>query len=108
MLSNFADLVVKYLKADFEEIHLSRNLADTIEVVSISNDELQIRIPAQMYDVAFFRKEKVIKYNGKGSYAIDVNDVSGGFSGKHIGFVEHAIIEASKEIGGTIEEWNLQ
>jgi hypothetical protein len=79
------------LRENFETIHLSGNLINTIEVRRTTFG-FEIDIPAEMYDIPRFEKEGVIVYTGEGSYAQAV-DVSGGFSKKHKGYVEKAIQE---------------
>lgn len=94
-----AEIIVKKLKAEFSSIHLSGNLASTIKISKYSDNEnsgYEIEIPAEMYDIAKFRKDGVIIHTGKGSYASEVN-VSGGFSGQHKNYVENSIQQAISE-----------
>lgn len=91
-IQKLSDYIIEYLKEDFETIHLSQNLADTI-IVSETQEGFRIEIPAEMYDIAKFRKEGVVVYTGGGSYAEEVNK-TGGFSKLHKGYVENAIIQA--------------
>lgn len=87
-----ANLIINNLKKDFDFIYLSHNLADTIYLEETENG-LQIHIPAKMYDLGLYEKERVIKYTGKGSYANEV-ELYGGFSGKHRNYVLRAINDA--------------
>lgn len=96
LLKKLADKIKTYLKKDFEEIHLSENLMNTIEVSKTESGFL-IEIPAQVYDIARFKNEKVIIYTGSDSYANEV-DNSGGFSKKHKDYIENAVLKS-------IEEW---
>lgn len=95
-IQKLTDYIIENIKADFEVVHLSGNLRDTI-VVSKTANGFSIEIPAQIYNLPLFRKEGVVVYTGVGSYAQEVNK-TGGFSHKHIGYVELAIYNA-------IERW---
>lgn len=91
------DLIIRNLKEEFEEVHLSGNLAKTIYFHWNKND-FTIYIPAIRYDIDKWRKDKVIVYTPeKGSYAEVVNK-TGGFSHTHRDYVENAIYDA-------IDEW---
>lgn len=102
-LQKLALYIVEYIKQDFEEHHLSMNLVDTIKITTTSKG-FNIEIPAEMYDIMKYLEEKVIVYNGKGSYASKLND-DGGIrwdkkehkfvpTGHHIGYIDKAIDEA--------------
>lgn len=91
-----AELIKKYIKEDFEDVHLSGNLMDTI-TVSYDSGKYYVEVPAKIYDVDLFLRDKVIVYTGEGSYAQDVNE-TGGLSGKHTNYVDKAIISA-------VDEW---
>lgn len=94
-LSILTEKIVNKIQANFEEIHLSKNLVNTIEVRRTTFG-FEIDIPAEIYDIGKWKKEKVIVYTNQGSYAQQV-DVDGGFSGQHINYVENAIQEAISE-----------
>lgn len=79
------------IRENFETIHLSENLINTIEVRRTTLG-FEIDIPAEMYDIPRFESEGVIVYTGEGSYAQEV-DIVGGFSKKHKNYVEKAIQE---------------
>ena len=87
-----ANLIINNLKKDFDFVYLSHNLADTIYLEETENG-LQIHIPAKMYDLGLYEKERVIKCTGRGSYANEV-ELYGGFSGKHRNYVLRAINDA--------------
>lgn len=92
-LRALADLIAGNVRADFEEIHLSGNLMDTIEVGK-DFGYYMVRIPAVRYDLAKYRETRAIVYTPeKGSYA-DAVDASGGFSGMHKGYVELSVMRA--------------
>lgn len=94
-LSILAEKIRNKIRLDFEYVHLSQNLINTIEVRRTTFG-YEIDIPAEIYDLQKWFKEKVVVYTGQGSYAQEV-DVSGGFSGKHTDYVELAIKEAISE-----------
>lgn len=94
-----ANLIEQEIKNEFDKIHLSLNLAETIKI-KINGSSVQVEIPAQMYDIKKFRNEGVIVYTGKGSYASSVNNY-GGFSRKHKNYVDRCIYIA-------IEKWLKQ
>lgn len=74
---------------EYEDIHLSYQLATTSKVVN-NGDSVSLLITAPTYDVEKFKKEGVVVHDNRGSYASD-NDINGGFSGKHIGYLERTI-----------------
>ena len=87
-----ADLIDEGIQADFMQIHLSRNLMETIKI-AVTPTGFEVIIPAEMYDIDKWLKQKVIVYKGTGSYADDV-DISGGWSGAHKGYIDNAINSA--------------
>lgn len=94
-LQNLANKIVGKIKEDFEVYHISKNLIDTIKITQTSKG-IDIDIPAEIYDLKRWFKDRVIVYTGKGSYAQEV-DEQGGFSGVHTNYVEDAIKSAIKE-----------
>lgn len=92
-LRALADLIAANVRANFEEIHLSGNLMDTIEVGK-DFGYYMVRIPAVRYDLAKYRATHAIVYTPeKGSYADEV-DSRGGFSGRHVDYVDLSIKRA--------------
>lgn len=87
-----ADLIDDGIQADFMLIHLSANLMETIEI-EVTPIGFNVIIPAEMYDIDLWMKKGAIVYKGTGSYADEV-DISGGWSGSHIGYVDRAIDSA--------------
>lgn len=102
------------IKRDFRKIHLSGNLMDTVTVEWLSSPQdhiifglieageflekpvkvATVHIPAVRYDLKRYREDMVVIHHPEwGSYAQEVN-ITGGFSGKHIGYVENAIYKA--------------
>ena len=98
-LSVLAEKIKNKIEANFEYIHLSKNLIDTIEVRKTTFG-YEVDIPAEIYDLKKWYKEGVIVHTGEGSYAQSVN-TEGGFSGTHINYVEEAIKDA-------ITEWQTE
>lgn len=91
-LQKLAEKIKEYIKKDFAEVHLSKNLMDTISVYATEKG-FNIDIPAEIYDIDKFFKEGVIVYTGEGSYAEAVNK-EGGWSKTHVGYVEFSIKRA--------------
>ena len=91
-LALIATYLYAELKDEFETIHLSMNLSDSIKIYHIG-DSYRVYIDADRYNVAEYRRSGTIVHTGKGSYAQAV-DIKGGFSKKHISYVEKAIMNA--------------
>ena len=72
--------------------HYSGNIYRTT-TLDDGTDTSYINIPAPMYDIDMYEKKKVIVYTGEGSYAKEI-DISGGFSGDHINYIDDSIIYA--------------
>lgn len=89
MLKTLADIILEEIQRDFEIVYLSGNLRDTIDIERTA-EGFRIVVNAKMYDVLQYRQNKTIVYTGQGSYAEEVNK-TGGFSGKHVGYIEDAI-----------------
>lgn len=103
MLSYLAMDLKEMLQKEFEAIHLSGNLAETIQIRP-TEFGFEVDIPADIYDLKLWYDKGIVIYTGEGSYAQAVNE-SGGFSKTHTGYVEDCIRL-------TIEKWlkyfNLQ
>lgn len=84
-----AQLVEHFIKWNFQTAYQSGNLRDTTYIAPNSNG-YSINVPAQRYDENIWRERKAIVYTHNGSYAQQV-DYTGGYSGKHIEYVEIAI-----------------
>ena len=94
-LTRLAEKIERNIKNDFERLHITRNLMDTIKV-HIYKDKVEIEIPAERYDFKKWNSDKVVVYNNTGSYAQSV-DLYGGFSKSHKMYVENAIYDALVE-----------
>lgn len=91
-----ANLIVKELEKEFENIHLSKNLVNTIKIYK-DVDKWVVEIPAVMYDFkTYFSKGVIVPYNGDNSYAELINQ-TGGFSKQHKNYVEKCINEAVRQ-----------
>lgn len=94
-LESLATVIYNAYQYNFQMVHLSGNLADTMKIVP-KGDAVEIHIPAKRYNMAEYRRTKAIVYNGKGSYAQKVNQ-TGGFSGIHKGYIENGILSSITE-----------
>ena len=82
--------IIKEFEEEFKDYFVSRNLVNTINL-EITGDGINVVIPAEVYDMNFWKKYGVIVYNKPGeSYATEV-DEKGGFSHRHTNFVEKCI-----------------
>lgn len=117
MKKRLADLISDAIKTDFEYVHLSGNLMDSIEIHTdlytytdqktgklVKQERVVVDIPAPTYNKAIFFKTGALVYNGKGSYASTVNR-TGGFSKQHKNYVERAIQTA---VSVWLREYNLK
>lgn len=77
-------------KKEFADVHFSGNLMNTILVYPGPENKWYVEIPAQVYDLKYYKKYGVIKYKNNDSYAAKV-DETGGFSRQHKGYVENCI-----------------
>lgn len=71
-LQDLANLIVKYLQAEFEEKHLSGNLVNTIEV-NYLNGAIQVHIPAKTYNMLMYQMKGVVIHTSHGSYASKID-----------------------------------
>ena len=98
-LLQLVQLIKEYIEKEFEYIHVTHNLVDTIQITPSENG-FYLDIPAEMYDLREWYEKGLIIYTGEGSYAQAVNEL-GGFSRTHTGYVEYCIKLA-------IQEWMKQ
>lgn len=104
-----AELIKHNLVNEFQEIHFSKNLMNTIKVRQNDDGNWEVDIPADLYNLKQFKKKGVIIKTYKGSYAERINQ-TGGFSGKHTGYVEKIIKKCiqqwlnSNQIKGKVSE----
>lgn len=95
MKSVFANMIVVKLKKSFDEHHITKNLINTITIDIMASGDVKIKIPAKIYDLKEWNKNKVIIYTGEGSYAEAVNQ-TGGYSPtkSHKNYIDKAIMES--------------
>lgn len=91
-----ASIIQKNLQEEFKTVHFSKNLMNTIKVSKNSEGNWEVDIPADLYNLKQFKKKGVIIKTYKGSYAERINQ-TGGFSGKHKGYIETIIAKSVKE-----------
>jgi hypothetical protein len=96
--ARLAELIVQNLNIEFIT-HYSGNLRDNINIYK-TPDGYAIDIPADLYNLKLYRQKGVIVKTYKGSYAQRIN-YTGGFSGKHVNYVDRCIRNA-------IEEWKKE
>ena len=90
MKKELAILIQEELKKEFETVHFTGNLMNTIKIYK-TDKGWNVDIPAERYLFSeYVRKGVLIKYGHGGSYASKIN-TTGGFSGKHKGYVERCI-----------------
>lgn len=116
MARNYADelglCIYKALKKEFGEKHLSGNLLNTIEIISTTDGDYVIRIPAQTYNMLLYQEKGVVIHTNHGSYAKKLDKEGSSFmvypNGQrkgsyrvsprnHKGFVNKIINEAIQE-----------
>lgn len=78
------------INAEYHYAHISYQLAKTSEVI-VNEDSVSLIITAPTYDVDRYQKDGVMVYTNEGSYANE-NDLTGGFSGEHVGYIERIIV----------------
>lgn len=112
-----ASLIVQYIKEDFENKHLSGNLANTITIEN-TVDGLAVVIPAEKYNIPLYIRKGVVVHSGTGSYASRLDEEGSIIRlpqyrpgrpkdvkiGNHIGYVENAIQKAIETWRNMIEE----
>ena len=75
MLEKLSSIIYKNLQEEFAIKHLSYNLIRTIRIAKGLND-IQIHIPAEIYDIGEYKKNKIVRYTGTGSYASSLDEDS--------------------------------
>ena len=115
-LEMLADIIVKNIKEEFSEKHLSGNLVNTITVEKLG-DEIKINIPAQTYNMLKYLEKGVVIHTGHGSYASSLDEEGSSFMiypggtrkgsfrtspGNHKGYVDKVINKSIREWRGVI------
>lgn len=105
-VEQFGEILVRNIQKEFSIKYLSKNLVDTIEIIQ-TPDTLQVVIPAEVYDMYKYQKDKIILHNrGAKSYASALDSegstvlINGKFVhlGNHEGYIDE-VIRAS------LQEW---
>lgn len=96
MKTALAVLIIKNIEINFMKKHITKNLVNTIKINQKKNGDLEIDIPAKIYDLSLWNSKKTVVYTGQGSYANLVN-TTGGFSRTHKDYIEIAIDKAISE-----------
>lgn len=117
MKLRLAELIEEAIQMDFKYVHLSGNLADSIEIYQdfyyyiddktgelVRFDKVIVDVTAPRYSISTFLRTGAVIYTGRGSYASTV-DKKGGFTGKHKNYAERAIFLA---ISAWLREYNLE
>lgn len=87
---SFARILAEEFRKEFSVIFLSRQLYNSIRVFVDEDGRYHVTIPAQVYDIDFYRKRGIIKHTGTEGYSVAVN-VTGGFSTRHKDYVARCI-----------------
>lgn len=97
---SFALILKEELRKEFEFVHFSKQLYNSIQIVPGDDGKIHVLIPPQMYDINFYKKRGIIKHISQNSYAMAVNRY-GGFSGKHKDYIPRCIYN-------TIRRWQSE
>lgn len=87
---SFARILAEEFRKEFSVIFLSKQLYNSIRVFVDEDGRYHVTIPAQVYDIDFYRKRGIIKHIGTEGYSLDVN-ITGGFSSRHKDYVAKCI-----------------
>lgn len=87
---SFARILAEEFRKEFSVIFLSKQLYNSIRVFVDEDGRYHVAIPAQVYDIDFYRKRGIIKHIGTEGYSLDVN-ITGGFSSRHKDYVAKCI-----------------
>ena len=108
-IEKLAEIIAEKLKIEFQDKHLSGNLANTIQLVKVGKDIIQVQIPAETYKMYQWFAKRVVIHDGKGSYASELDENGSAFMvytkkkrflkkpGNHKGYVDKVIDEAVAE-----------
>lgn len=115
-LELLASIIVRNLKEEFNIKHLSKNLISTI-VIEKMVDEINIRIPAQTYNMLLYQSKGVVVHTSHGSYASRLDEEGSSFMvypegtrkgahrvspRNHRGYVDKIITKSIREWEGII------
>lgn len=91
-LQELAQIIVLNIQEEFAIKHLSRNLTKTIKVENMG-DTINIHIPAKIYDMGLYKRTKVVRYTGQGSYASKLDEDSR----NHTGYIDRVIDKSIRQ-----------
>lgn len=97
--ARLANLIADNIRKDFNVVHVSGNLMNTISVYQTETG-WAVDIPAQVYDINYYKLWGAIIPKADASYAQEV-DESGGYSGLHKDYIERSIYKS-------IQQWLLE
>lgn len=108
-IEKLGELIAQKLQIEFQDKHLSGNLANTIQLVRVSDNTIQVQIPAETYKMYQWFAHRVVIHDGKGSYASELDLEGSSFMaytkkgrflvkpGNHKGYIDKVINEAVQE-----------
>lgn len=114
-LELLAQIIVRRIKEEFADKRMSGNLINTISVEKLE-DRIDIKIPAEIYNMLEYQRSGTIIHTNKGSYASKLDEEGSSFMvypnktrkgayrvkpGHHKGFV-------NKVVNESIQEWSSQ
>lgn len=111
-LRKLAEIIIRKLKEEFAVKHLSGNLVNTI-VIEMAGDEINIRIPAQTYNMLKYLEKGVVIHTSHGSYASKLDEEGSSFMvypggrrlGSHRVSPKNHIGYIDRIINSSIQEW---
>ena len=111
-LRKLAEIIIRKLKEEFALKHLSGNLANTI-TVEMASDEINIRIPAQTYNMLKYLEKGVVIHTSHGSYASKLDEEGSSFmvypggskKGSHRVSPRNHVGYIDRIINSSIQEW---
>lgn len=78
-LIDFAYILKSKIQEEFEDKHLSGNLASTVRVVIAGDNKVHIEIPAESYKIYQYLMHGAIIPDGRGSYASELDEKGSAF-----------------------------
>lgn len=111
-LRKLGEIIIRKLKEEFAIKHLSGNLVNTI-TVEMASDEINIRIPAQTYNMLKYLEKGVVIHTSHGSYASKLDEEGSSFmvypegsrKGSHRVSPRNHKGYIDKIINSSIQEW---
>jgi hypothetical protein len=93
------DIIYQNIQNDFTKLHFSGNLQNTTHKTPSG-----VSIPAKTYDMPYWKAKHVLVYDGRGSYAEEVNKEGSKYIdvkhpennrkiGNHRGYIDNAVLD---------------